>query len=255
MFQPIVMNRINPAHDVCEQTWPEFKRGIKDTLPILFGLLPFGLILGAQAAQKGMSVLETVMMMGFNFAGGSEFAVVGLWSNPLPVLLILTTTFMINSRHILMGAALSPYIAHLPKRKLLPTLFFMVDESWAVAIAEAKRHSQAGLPPFSLPHYFGVCLSLYVVWIGCGFLGSHFGKHLGDVEQYGFAMAFPAVFLVLLKGMWRGFQAALPWLVSLITAALIYLCYPTGGWYVIGGTLAGLLYAYCSDDPAGARPK
>lgn len=68
----------------------EFKRGIKDVLPIMIGIIPFGLILGAQAGQKGMSVLETTLMMGLNFAGGSEFAAVGLWTSPLPVLLILS---------------------------------------------------------------------------------------------------------------------------------------------------------------------
>lgn len=230
-------------------TSTEFKRGMKDALPMLFGVIPFGLILGAQAAQKGMSVLETVLMMGLNYAGGSEFAVVGLWQNPLPVLLILTTTFMINSRHILMGAAFAPYICHLPKRKLLPTLFFMVDESWAIAIAQAKQREQLGLPTFSLPHYMGVSAVFYSGWISCGFFGSYFGPLLGDIERYGFAMAFPAVFLVLLKGMWRGIRPALPWLVSLITAASVYLIYPKGGWYVIIGTTAGLLYAYFSTPP------
>ena len=71
---------------------PEFVRGLKDCLPVLFGMLPFALILGAQAAQKGMSLLETVLMMGLNYAGGSEFAAVGLWASPIPVLLIIAMT-------------------------------------------------------------------------------------------------------------------------------------------------------------------
>lgn len=229
---------MNPQHR------SEFKQGAAQALPMLIGILPFGLILGAQAAQNGMSTLETVLMMGLNYAGGSEFAVVGLWGNPLPVALIITTTLMINSRHILMGAALAPYIAHLPKRKLLPTLFFMMDESWAIAIARAKQHEQLGLMPFSLAHYAGVSAVFYLGWIACGFFGSRFGAMLGDLQQYGFAMAFPAVFLVLVKGMWRGIRPALPWLVSLAAAVLIYLLHPQGGWYVIGGSAAGLAFAY-----------
>ena len=120
----------------------EFKRGIKDVLPIMIGIIPFGLILGAQAGQKGMSVLETVMMMGLNFAGGSEFAAVNLWTSPLPVLLIIATTAMINSRHILMGAAMAPLLRHLPLRKVLPALFMMTDESWAMGIADSQKHAQ-----------------------------------------------------------------------------------------------------------------
>ncbi len=43
------------------ETQQEFKRGAKDCLPITIGVIPFGLILGAQAGQKGMSVLETTL--------------------------------------------------------------------------------------------------------------------------------------------------------------------------------------------------
>lgn len=234
-----------------ENTFQELKRGIKDVLPVLIGLMPFGLILGVQAAQNGMSWLETILMMGLNFAGGSEFAVVGLWNDPLPVLLILTTTFMINSRHILMGAALAPYIRHLPKRKLLPTLFFMIDESWAMGIAEAKRREKMGeTVHLNLPYYFGVVLSLYVMWVACGFIGAKFGANLGDVGKWGFGMAFPAVFLVLVRGMWRNVQAAKPWLVSLIVAAITYLLLPENGWHVLIGTLSGLVYAYFANGDA-----
>jgi len=64
-----------------------------------------------------------------------------------------------------------------------------------------------------------------------------------DIEAYGFDLAFPAVFLVLLRGMWKGFSAARPGLVSLIVAALTYLFVP-GAWYVAAGALSGLIAAY-----------
>lgn len=222
----------------------EFKRGAKEVLPIMFGVIPFGLILGAQAGQKGMSVLETVLMMGLNFAGGSEFAAVGLWANPLPIALIVLMTAMINSRHILMGAAFAPLLRGLPLKKLLPALFVMTDESWAMSIADSKKREQAGLPAFSYAYYMGTAVVLYVMWISCGFLGSLFGPMLGDVERFGFGMAFPAVFLVLMRGMWRGWRAARPWLISLVVAACTHLLLPNSGWYVILGTLAGLIFAY-----------
>ncbi|AKC70509.1 hypothetical protein MB84_14965 [Pandoraea oxalativorans] len=51
-----------------------------------------------------------------------------------------------------------------------------------------------------------------------------------------------AIFLVLLRGMWRGMRKSLPWLVSLVAAVLTYLYVP-GAWYVAAGALAGLLAA------------
>ncbi len=221
----------------------EFRRGIRDCLPVIIGLLPFALILGVQGAQKGMSVLEMPLMTGLNFAGGSEFAAVGLWADPLPVLLIVGVTFMINTRHILMGAALTPYLKRLPMRQVMPILFFMTDESWAMAMADIQRRRALGLPLFSIPYYSGICMTLYVIWVSSSTLGAAVGPRLGNVEALGFGMAFPAVFLVLLRGMWRGWRPAMPWLVSLLTAALVSKA-TDGAWYVPLGAAAGLSAAY-----------
>ena len=137
-----------PTTDTSPHT--EFRRGVKESLPMLIGLLPLALILGVQGAQKGMSVLEMPLMTGLNFAGGSEFAAVGLWGDPLPSLLIIAVTLMINTRHILMGAALTPYMRQMPLKKALPALFFMTDESWAMSITDANKRKARGLPAFSL---------------------------------------------------------------------------------------------------------
>ena len=129
---------------------------------MLIGLLPWALILGVQGGQKGMSWLEMLLMTGMNFAGGSEFAAVNLWANPLPILIIATVTFMINSRHILMGAAIAPYMRDMPLKKATPALFFMCDESWALAFAEIQKRKAMGLPAFNMPYYAGVCFILYI---------------------------------------------------------------------------------------------
>ena len=50
-------------------------------------------------------------------------------------------------------------------------------------------------------------------------LGAAVGPTIGNIEQYGFDMAFTAVFLVLLRGMWKGMRASRPWFVSLVVAA------------------------------------
>ena len=56
-------------------------------------------------------------------------------------------------------------------------------------------------------------------------------------------MAFPAIILVLLRGMWTGFTAARPWLVSLVVAAIAYLYLPAG-WHVPLGAISGIASAF-----------
>lgn len=217
----------------------EFRRGLKESIPMVIGFVPLGLILGVQGAQKGMVWPEMLLMTGMNFAGGSEFAAVNLWQHPLPVLLIATVTLMINSRHILMGAAFAPHLRTLPMKKALPALFFMCDESWAMGLADARKNP-AG---FSWNYYMGVCAMLYTVWVASSAAGTAAGPLLGDVSALGFGMVFPAVFLVLIRGMWKSFASSRPWFVSLAVAAAVYLAVG-GAWYVPAGALAGLASAW-----------
>ncbi|BCG78944.1 AzlC family ABC transporter permease [Mesorhizobium sp. 113-3-3] len=222
----------------------EFRRGVISCLPVLLGTIPYALVLGAQATQKGLSAVELPLMTGLNFAGGSEFAAIQLWTSPPHIALIVAITFLVNSRHFLMGAALAPFLGHLPQRKVFPALFFLCDESWALGLADAKQRAAAGITPaFSPRYYMGAALAMYLAWVGFTAAGALLGPMLGHVETYGFDMAFPAVFLVLMRGMWKGVAAARPWLVSLVVAALVYLFIP-GAWYVAAGAMSGLLAAW-----------
>ena len=222
----------------------EFKRGLKMSIPMLLGIIPFALVLGTQGTQKGFSLLEIPLLTGLNFAGGSEFAILEVWTNPPHIFVLMFITFLVNSRHLLMGASLVPYLKHLPNKKVLPALFFMCDESWAMGLANAQQNSHYKLSQqFNMAFYSGVCFALYSMWVVFTALGGAIGPVLGDVTRWGFDMAFPAVFLVLLRGMWQGFSAARPWLVSLIAAVLAYLYLPQG-WYVPVGTICGIASAF-----------
>src|SRR5690606_38264974 len=166
-------------------------------MPVLFGIIPFGLVLGAQGAQKGLTPFEVPLMTGLNFAGGSEFAALGLWSSPPHFLLIMAVTFLVNSRMLVMGAALTPFLQHLPRRKVLPALFLMTDASWALSMADTRRRAELGIvPAFSLAYYLGSSLVFYVAWITCTTLGALRGPRLGHPAARGLDTACPALTLV-----------------------------------------------------------
>ena len=229
-------SRMLPASTFSAETW----RGALAALPIIIGFLPFGLLLGAQAAQKGIHAHSLMLMTGLNFGGGSEFAAIALWTSPPHVLTIVLVSMLVNSRHLLMGASFAPCLSHLPPRKALFALFFMCDESWAIGMADAANRRTLGFSPaFSMGFYAGIAASLWLTWVISTGAGAVLGPVLGDITRWGFDMAFPAVFLVLLKGMWKGYRAALPWLVSLACAGATYHLFP-GAAYVPAGAISGI---------------
>ena len=156
----------------------------------------------------------------------------------LETILIAAMTLLVNSRHLLMGAALAPLVRHLPGRKIFPSLFVMCDESWAMGLADARKRGV-----FSLPYYLGTSVGMWVTWVLFTFLGAYLGPMIGDLQVFGFDMAFTAVFLVLLRGAWTSFKAVRPWFVSLAVAAPTYLILP-GAWYVATGAISGLVAAF-----------
>lgn len=212
----------------------DFADGVLRIAPIFVSIIPFGLLLGALAAQKGLSPLETLIMSATVFAGSAQFVAIDLWREPLPLPTLVVTTLLVNLRHVLMGAALTPALAHWRRPQGYGALFFLADEIWALAM---HRSASGRLTP---AYYLGLALPLYVNWLACTTLGAVIGGVLTDPARYGFDFAFTAIFLVLLSGLWRGRRAALPWAASGLTAVVAYKLLP-GVWYILLGGLAGTI--------------
>ncbi len=216
-------------------------------MPMLIGFIPLGLILGVQASQAGMGVFSVLMMTGLSFAGGSEYAAVGMWNPVPPMALIVLTTLLINSRHIIMGATLAPYLKDERPLQVALVCFFMCDETWALNLQQIKRQSSAGQGTrFNLSFYFGVGISLYLTWNAAVLTGSLLGTAAGDLKNLGFTVAAPAAFIALaiaLRPKGRGLlKYAPPALAAVISAAVSLALNPA--WSVGLGSLGGLLSAF-----------
>src|SRR6478735_5679112 len=95
-------------------TWRSFQAGaLRMVFPGLASL-PFGIGFGVAAAQKGLSAFETTLMSFTVMAGTSQMVALDIWAQPLPLLALAISVFVANLRYFVMGAALQPYLPHLP---------------------------------------------------------------------------------------------------------------------------------------------
>lgn len=224
----------------------EFRRGAIAAAPLMVGFIPLAVILGAQASQAGQSFITAYLMTAINFAGGSEFAVLGLWAAVPPLFSIILSTGLINSRHIIMGANLAPYIQHESGFRIFFLYFVMCDETWALSMQDIQRRREQNLG-FSYWYHMGVGVSLWLMWSWSTCLGAIIGNSLGDMSHYGFEMALPATFIGLSIALRpRGKENLLQYIpiaVSFITAwtlsALDLKTYSVGG-----GAIMGLVAAF-----------
>lgn len=206
--------------------------GVKRTLPLALSVAAYGLAFGVIARQAGLSWIETLLMSAFVNAGGSQFVAMGLWSAPLPIATIIFTTFIVNLRHVLMGAALRPYLSKLPPWKRYSLAFFIADESWALTMSELVSGQS------DVAFLLGSGLALMPAWVGSTVVGNVLGGSIPDPAKWGLDFAFTAVFVALLVGMWKGRSAIAPWGVAAIVAVVAARSLP-GQWYIVLGGLAG----------------
>ncbi|MGE4422873.1 MAG: AzlC family ABC transporter permease [Pseudodesulfovibrio sp.] len=204
------------------------------TLPVALSVFAYGMVYGLLTRQAGLTMTESALSSGLIFAGSSQFVALDMWSHPLPITALVFTTFVVNLRHVLMSASLTPWMRGLPSRTTLPLLFLLVDESWAMTYGAVSRDKS------DLGFLLGSGLLLWAAWMGATITGRLAGAAIPDPGAFGLDFAFTAVFLSLLAGLWKGRGDIPPWVVAVVTALIVNHFLP-GKWYIVAGGLAGSL--------------
>lgn len=190
--------------------------GARDTIPLIVGAIPFGIIFGTLALAAGLSVPATLAMSAFVFAGSAQFIAVGLVAAGTGWPLIVLTTFVVNLRHALYSATLAPYVSKLPQRWQIPLAFWLTDETFAVVV---PRFTQPAPAPGTRWYYLGSALAMYVNWQICTFLGLTVGQMLPNAAAWGLDFAMPVTFI----GMTIPYLKTRPMVVTALTAATVSL--------------------------------
>lgn len=221
----------------------EFRAGLVVTLPAILAAVPFAVLLGALAAEKGLTPLETGLMSALVFAGSAQFVALDAWASPPPWLLLGAVALVVNLRHVFMGASLRRHLSRFPAPARIGALLLMADEIWAFAEARAAR------TPLTTAFYAGVSIVFYLCWIAGGVAGTVAGRLIADPYALGLDFAFVAIFIGLVMGFRRrpGFAATVA--ASAGAATAVHLAMP-GPLSIAAGAVAGVVAA-----AATARPR
>jgi 4-azaleucine resistance transporter AzlC len=215
----------------------EFFNGFKKTLPLIIGMMPFGLAYGILGSQAGLSTLEIALMSIIVFAGSSQFMAVQMISQNVGLGFIVLSTFLINLRHCLMGLSLSVYLNKLKSSWLYLLAFGLTDESYAISINHYQRsNSDEGNPWFMLGSSFGV----YSFWLVFSIVGGLLGNSIKDPLSWGLDFAMPATFLSILIPQIVSLRIFIVVAISGICAVAAYLYVP-GKWYIIIATVVAVI--------------
>jgi 4-azaleucine resistance transporter AzlC len=207
------------------------RAGVAAAWPVCLGYFPIGLSLGVLAQKAGLAPWQMGAMSLLVFAGGSQFIAIAMLAGGASPLAIVSTTFMVNLRHLLMSSALAVHFPGVSRRFLALFAYGLTDESFAVNLT---RFNQGGWNRFSaltLNH------TANATWI----ISSVTGVYLGQLVPPGAAgvdYALTGMFICLLVFQLRGPIFTVTALIAAACSLLAYLWLPGNAYVIVASCLA-----------------
>ena len=218
--------------------------GLRGAMAFAPGFIIFGAAIGALAAQHGLSALQIFAQSALVCAGASQMVSLQMWQHPWSwagVVAVVSVTAAVNSRFVLMGAAMRPDLAALPQGRVYGVLFFLTDASWAIGMRPAADGGRD----------FGALVAasvfLYLFWWVTTLVGFYLGALISDPARYGLDLIMVFVFTTFLTPILRRSVHLLPYAIA-GAAALAAHRLGASHWTILIGALAGAFSA------AMARP-
>ena len=199
----------------------EFWNGARDELPILLGVIPFGMIFGALAINAHLTIAAAQLMSSVIFAGSAQFIAAQMIGAGASALVTVLVVFVVNLRHILYSASLAPHVKHLKLSWKLLLAYLMTDEAYAVTVTHYNQDSDATHKHW---YFFGAGLTLWSCWQSSTALGIFIGTRLPQNWPLSFALplTFIALLVPALKDRAAVAAAAVAGLVGLLTINFPY---------------------------------
>jgi len=204
----------------------------------LFLVLPFALAFGAAAVDQGVTALQATVMSATVFAGAAQFAILELWTDPLPIITISLTTLAVNARHLLLGAALAKWLNLVPLPRRLVTLMVMSDANFA----DTHKNLKDGGTDVGI--LLGGGIVLWTFWLIGTAAGAYAGNLIGDLSRFGIDVLIGAFFVTITAADTLVPKNRLPIICAIVIAVASVNILPQGWGIIVAAIVGGAVGAF-----------
>ena len=220
---------------------------MREFVPLLPGVAPFGMIAGVAALNAGMNPIESVLNSLIVYAGSSQLVAAQMLGAGSPWWLIVAVSAIVNLRFAMYSAAMREPLRVLRGWHRPFGAYIMTDHAFAVCLRRfqtLERERWAG-------YYLGGSVLMWVVWIGATAVGALLGARLPPEWQLEWTV--PLVFLAFMMAAIRNRSTLVAAMVGGAVAVLL------ANWpYRLGlvvGSLAGIAAGMVFDQLEAHRRK
>lgn len=198
-----------------EGVMSSYWRGVRDGLPFLLVVGPFGMLFGVLGTEAGLAIHETMAFSIVVIAGAAQFTALQLLTENAPTVVVIASALAVNLRVAMYSASLTPHLGQLPIWKRALAAYFLVDQTYASSAIDYEKNPDQ-TPAEKFGYYMGavtpICLPWYFVTLAGAMLGASIPPSLG------LDFALPIAFLAMIGPMLRTPAHRIAALVSVVLA-------------------------------------
>jgi predicted branched-subunit amino acid permease len=177
-----------------------FWQGFRDGAPFLLVIVPFSVLFGVLATEAGLNVIETMAFSIVVFGGAAQFTALQLMVDDVPTAVVLMSSLAVNLRVAMYSASLTPYIGGAPFWQRAIAAYFIVDQTYASAVAKYEVKPDMTIPQ-RIAYFFGVVTPICPTWYTFTLVGALVGGQVPP--EFALDFALPVTFLALITPMLR----------------------------------------------------
>jgi predicted branched-subunit amino acid permease len=176
----------------------DFTRGVREVLPLIPGLMPFGVITGVTAINVGLSDVQTIFMAATTFGGAAQLATFDVMADSAPLAVVVLTGLLVNVRFSMFSAGVAPYLQHLSRPWKWVSGFFLSTPGYVLTVPAFESDDVDS----RLWYYLGASIPVWLNWQLANIAGVVMGARVPPELQLDFFI--PLVFMALLVKMLEG---------------------------------------------------
>lgn len=218
-------------------TWQSALHGIRTSGDYFISTFMFGVMFGIAAAAIGIESWQTLMIGAGTFSASASFATLEFWYAPLPLGTIALSVFLVSTRNLLLGMAMTHHFDGHSLRRRVVWLFMLNDPGVVNSFRQPEQVDRLG-------YVTGYGISMMVSWMSSTLLGLNAAYLFTSFDLGRVSFAGPLVITTMMMLFFKGSKTApTPWIVSGIGALLLFeLEMPDFG-ILLGSVGAGLVVA------------
>ena len=213
-------------------TSQQIRQTLATAIPVMLGYVAIGIPCGIMSDSIGLEPWQTLVMSLTLYSGAGQFMMSNMWLSGSPLISIILSISLVNTRHILYSVSLAPYAKHVSKRLAFLYAAFVTDETYGVNISKFEQGGWT-VGQATLLSIFS-CLS----WSISNFVGCFAGGLLGiPLSIASFAMT--SIFICLLFTQKMSSTNIMAMVVAFVS---VYFCklFNLGGLAIIISALLGV---------------